>query len=251
MTSGSQRGTPGQPGQGDPGPVSPPPGGYPSEGAAQPGNQAQPDYQGQGQPGYQGQQAEYQGQPGGYPPGGGYAQPAFGGPLGVRRGSPVPVFDTRVTFRRIVQFVIDHILAGIVPAIIYGVIAGGRHGLLAALGVILAVAAWIVIMVWYWVLRPYGHGGQTFGMKLMGLRIVSKDGDRANRPQLVIRWIMLIIDTLFVGLVGLITMLCSRYRQRLGDHLARTLVVRSSWQADLGVQAMGEQAQAPIPGRTQ
>jgi uncharacterized RDD family membrane protein YckC len=43
--------------------------------------------------------------------------------------------------------------------------------------------------------------------------------------QLFIRGIFLILDTLFFGLVGLITMLCSRFRQRIGDHAAGTVVV--------------------------
>jgi uncharacterized RDD family membrane protein YckC len=49
--------------------------------------------------------------------------------------------------------------------------------------------------------------------------------------QLFIRGVLLIIDTLFWGLVGLITILCSRYRQRVGDHAAKTLVVRARTQA--------------------
>jgi hypothetical protein len=48
--------------------------------------------------------------------------------------------------------------------------------------------------------------------------------------QLFIRWICLIFDAIpytwpFTGLVGFIVILCSRDRQRIGDHLARTLVI--------------------------
>jgi len=43
--------------------------------------------------------------------------------------------------------------------------------------------------------------------------------------QLLVRAVFLIVDTLFFGLVGLITMVCSRYRQRVGDHVAGTLVI--------------------------
>jgi len=85
-------------------------------------------------------------------------------------------------------------------------------------------AAWYF---WYWVYRPYRAGGQSFGMQLLGLRIISKDGGRATMGQLFIRGILLIVDTLIWGLVGLITILCSRYRQRVGDHAAKTLVVRA------------------------
>jgi uncharacterized RDD family membrane protein YckC len=75
------------------------------------------------------------------------------------------------------------------------------------------------------VVRPRDHGGQTFGMQLLGLRVISKTGGPASMSQLLVRGILLIVDTLFFGLVGLITMVCSRYRQRVGDHAAGTLVV--------------------------
>jgi uncharacterized RDD family membrane protein YckC len=88
----------------------------------------------------------------------------------------------------------------------------------------------VVIGLWYWVIRPYSHNGQTFAMKWFGLRVISKNGGPATSTQLFIRWIGLIFDSApwmwpFVGLLGLIVMLCSRYRQRIGDHMARTLVV--------------------------
>jgi hypothetical protein len=50
---------------------------------------------------------------------------------------------------------------------------------------------------------------------------------------LFVRWICLLFDSApwmwpFTGLLGLIVMLCSRHRQRIGDHLARTLVIRTA-----------------------
>jgi uncharacterized RDD family membrane protein YckC len=82
--------------------------------------------------------------------------------------------------------------------------------------------------------RPRSNGGQTFGMQLIGLRVVSKDGGQARTSQLFIRGILLIVDTLFFGLVGFLTIVCSRYRQRVGDHAAGTLVVPEDY---------------PVPGR--
>ena len=85
---------------------------------------------------------------------------------------------------------------------------------------------------------------------MAGPAVISKDGDRANKTQLVIRWILLIIDTLFICLVGLITMLFSHYRQRVGDHAAKTLVVRSHWQMGQGERAAAGAARARVPGHT-
>ncbi len=133
---------------------------------------------------------------------------------------------TRVVGRRVVQYIIDIILASIIPAILSIVLERG-HGTRLTIGTLVAVVLSIVVYVWYWVIRPSRHGGQTFGMQMLGLAVVSKRGGPASMGQLAGRWILLIIDNLFVGLVGLITMLVSRQHQRVGDHAAGTLVVRS------------------------
>jgi len=98
------------------------------------------------------------------------------------------------------------------------------------IGGLLYVVLFVLIGVWYWVIRPHSRSGQTFAMKWLGLRVISKDGGPATATQLFVRWIALLFDAApwmwpITGLVGLIVMLCSRYRQRIGDHLARTLVI--------------------------
>lgn len=135
---------------------------------------------------------------------------------------------TKVTGRRIVQYIIDYILAGIVPGLAYwlfGTSAGAINGARWVIATVIALAAYFA----YWVAIPYAMDGQTFGMKLLRLRVLSKEGGRASILQLFVRGIFLIIDTLFFGLVGLITMLLSKYRQRVGDHAARTVVVSANY----------------------
>jgi uncharacterized RDD family membrane protein YckC len=147
--------------------------------------------------------------------------------------SPVPAEVTRVTGRRVIQYILDGILSSIVPSVLYWALDRG-HGGLHVLGVTAAAVLSILCYVWYWVLRPHHANGQTFGMGLLGIRIISKDGGPAGYAQLVIRWLVLILDDLFAGLVGLFVILLSRHRQRIGDHLARTLVVRAGWQGAAG-----------------
>lgn len=88
----------------------------------------------------------------------------------------------------------------------------------------------MLIGLLYWVVFVHRQNGQTLGMKLLHLRVISKGGGPANMAQLTIRWICLIFDAIpytwpFTGLLGFIVILCSRDRQRIGDHLARTLVI--------------------------
>ncbi len=131
---------------------------------------------------------------------------------------------TRVTGRRVIQYIVDYVLSGIIPGLAYWLL---DRGALHWFGWLIATVISIAVYYWYWVVRPHGHGGQTFGMQLFGVRVISKDGGPASTVQFFIRGILLIVDTIFFGLVGLITMLCSRYRQRVGDHAAGTVVVEA------------------------
>ncbi len=141
-----------------------------------------------------------------------------------QRSMIVTESETRVTGRRVIQYIVDHILAGIIPGIAYWIFDSevkGLNGLGWLVATVIAAAAYFA----YWVLVPYRQNGQSFGMMLFRLHVLSKDGTRASMMQLFIRGIFLILDTIFFGLVGLITMLCSRFRQRIGDHAAGTVVV--------------------------
>lgn len=170
---------------------------------------------------------------GGLPPGGrpqgGYPGDAYGSHWAGQSGweSPVDRHETQVVGRRVVQYVIDYVLVGIIPGIAYWLFDRGG-GFLHGFGWTVATLIALVVYLWYWVIRPHRRHGQTFGMQLLGLRVISKSGGPASMLQLLVRGILLVVDTFFFGLVGLITMMGSRYHQRVGDHMARTLVVGAS-----------------------
>ncbi len=159
--------------------------------------------------------------------------------------SPVATEATRVTGRRVVQYIVDVILASIIPGILEFALVRGVGGL-HVLGVILATVLSVAWYVWYWIFRPHSANGQTFGMQLLGIKVISKDGQPASLVQYLLRWIFLIVDTLVLGLVGLITMLASHQRQRVGDHVAKTLVIRKDEQpAPAGWDETGAGAASP------
>ncbi|HTR90665.1 MAG TPA: RDD family protein [Trebonia sp.] len=165
---------------------------------------------------------------GGY--GGDAAYPAYLGGM----APPVMRAETRVTGRRVVQYLIDAFLVGLIPSLISIPFDRSDSTFIHVLGGIVAFAVFVLIGFLYWVLLTKRQDGQTLGMKLLGLRVISKGGGPASTAQLTIRWVCLIVDAIpytwpFTGLVGFIVILCSRDRQRIGDHLARTLVVRSDF----------------------
>jgi uncharacterized RDD family membrane protein YckC len=216
-----------------------------SQQSARPGDQSNPGTQQGTLPGQQdyrqmpggsvpGQQGGYQGQQGqqAAPPQGEQPEQPPGQEYGRRpgSGSPVNEAETRVTGRRVVQYLIDSFLVSLIPSLVSIPFDNSSRTSLHIIGGIIAFALFVLIGIWYWVIRPHSHNGQTFGMKLLGLRVISKDGGPANMTQLFIRWICLIFDAIpytwpFTGLVGFIVILCSRHRQRIGDHLGRTLVI--------------------------
>ena len=138
--------------------------------------------------------------------------------------------ETRVTGRRVVQYLVDAFLVWLIPALVSIPFDASNSTFLHVLGGIIAFVLFVVIGLVYWVIMPQRQEGQTLGMKLLGLRVISKSGGPANMAQLFIRWICLIFDAIpygwpFTGLVGFIVILFSKDRQRIGDHLARTLVI--------------------------
>jgi uncharacterized RDD family membrane protein YckC len=173
----------------------------------------------------------------GAPSGSGPVQPQSGGIAGNQQRSrpgrhraPVNEAETRVTWRRIFQYWVDAFLVSIVPYLVGIPFDYSNRTSLHIIGGIVMFVLFLVIGFWYWVVRPHAHNGQTFAMKWFGLRVISKDGGQATTVQYFIRWISLIFDAFpwvwpLTGLLGLIVMLCSRFRQRGGDHLARTLVI--------------------------
>jgi len=161
---------------------------------------------------------------------GGYGQNR--GQWGSQPGNVSPVHrdETRVTGRRVVQYLIDSFLVSLIPSLVSIPFDRSGSTIIHIIGGLVAFVLFVLIGLWYWVIRPHRHTGQTFGMQLLGLRVISKEGGPANLAQLFIRWVCLIFDAIpytwpFTGLVGFIVILMSRNRQRIGDHLGRTLVI--------------------------
>jgi len=143
---------------------------------------------------------------------------------------------TPIIALRVVQFALDVALLALITLIPVTVLLlvlprnpdGTLGSLLIAIpAVILLLVGSVVISWWYFARRPARGSGQTVAMRLLGLQVVSRDGVPATSSQLTVRWLLLVVDAMFVGLVGLIAMILSANDQRIGDSLAETYVVRT------------------------
>lgn len=72
-----------------------------------------------------------------------------------------------------------------------------------------------------------GMTGQTFGKKVMGIRVVKLNGDPVGFRDALVRRLFDMVDLLFFGLVGILVMRRNDKKQRVGDLVAHTLVIEN------------------------
>ena len=92
--------------------------------------------------------------------------------------------ETRVTGRRVVQYLIDAFLVGLIPSLVSIPFDRSNSTFIHILGGIIAFVVFVFIGFMYWVFFTHRQEGQTLGMKLLGLRVISKGGGPANMAQL-------------------------------------------------------------------
>lgn len=84
----------------------------------------------------------------------------------------------------------------------------------------------ILWFLYHWLFE--GLFGATLGKLVMNVRVQRVDGSRIDLGKSSIRNLLRVIDAIGVYLVGFLIALLSHKRQRLGDHVADTVVVQSS-----------------------
>jgi len=97
------------------------------------------------------------------------------------------------------------------------------------LGVVLIII-FLVIFVFYDLVCELTMDGQTFGKKIMKIKVISLDGGQPTFGQYLMRWIFRVIDFGFIfgwGLVALVFVAVSKNHQRIGDMLAKTTLIKT------------------------
>lgn len=125
---------------------------------------------------------------------------------------------------RFVSILIDGIIIGIILGVIGMILGVYRHYPES-------------ILWWWWILSfiiwlayyTYLEGtrGQTIGKMVTKIKVVREDGGKIDMNQAFIRNILRIIDGLIAYLVGAILIWRSDKKQRLGDSVAKTVVVKA------------------------
>ena len=68
--------------------------------------------------------------------------------------------------------------------------------------------------------------GQSLGKRLLNIRVVKADGSTPGLSSYFLRWLLFPIDVPITGGLGLLVILLSKNRQRLGDLAAGTIVIK-------------------------
>lgn len=138
-------------------------------------------------------------------------------------------YDLASLGERIVGRIIDGLLLTVYVLLIVFVGIGA-----AGLGTFLENNFWLMILFvlpifFYDLLCETLFNGQSLGKKVMGIKVVSLDGEQPRLGQYLIRWLFRLVDFTFSGsLCALIMVAATEKRQRLGDLIAGTTLVKTT-----------------------
>jgi len=139
---------------------------------------------------------------------------------------------------RILAVIIDHIILGIVAFIIampLGVSAmtfsaAGMNPMAMAANMMSWVVFGALILIIWLLYFPYFESttGQTLGKRVMGIKVTKEDGKKLSFGDALIRTVLRIVDALpFAYIIGLIVIMVSQKKQRIGDMAVKTIVVKA------------------------
>lgn len=135
------------------------------------------------------------------------------------------LLDTLIVFAFFFAEILAFVAIGAAAA---GTSAGGGSASSAAgiwLAAIVGIIDFVVVWGYFALFEAYWHG-QTPGKRVMKIRVIKDSGRQITLFEALARNLVRVVDYLPAGyLVGLITMLCNKRSQRLGDLVAGTIVV--------------------------
>lgn len=145
--------------------------------------------------------------------------------VGQRAASIVPPEATVGVGKRFVAVLIDGMVLffiGYLIAMMTGQTTGAGFSLTGA-----PAFLWFLIVLAYYVVMEKMYGA-TVGKMALGMKVLKTDGTPLEWNDSLIRNLLRIVDALFFYLLGAILIWTSPLRQRLGDRVAKTVVVKKS-----------------------
>ncbi|HYV93156.1 MAG TPA: RDD family protein [Chitinophagales bacterium] len=134
-------------------------------------------------------------------------------------------YDLASVRDRIIAFIIDAVILSVSIALLSAVLSIIFGGL-AILGYVLTIVL-VSLFFFYSLGSEILMNGQSFGKRILGLKIVKITGKEASIQDYVIRWAFRFIDIWgSSGSIAVMMISSSNRNQRLGDLMANTAVIK-------------------------
>ncbi len=127
-------------------------------------------------------------------------------------------------FTRFLAWIVDCLLLQVAAWFVFGIVSAVAP-IMGNIGVAILVLFYFASGFAYRIGMEWRYRGQTFGKRLLNLRVVDSSGLRLRFSQIVIRNLLRIVDAMpLFYVLGGVTMLLSKRHQRLGDLAANCVV---------------------------
>ena len=124
---------------------------------------------------------------------------------------------------RFISFLIDTIVLGLLIGVVGSILGFSVVSRTAGWG--FGLLSFIIFLAYFTYLE--GSKGQTIGKMVTKIKVVGEDGGKINMNQAFTRNILRVIDGLLAYLIGAILIWRSDKKQRLGDRIAKTVVIKA------------------------
>lgn len=115
-------------------------------------------------------------------------------------------------------------------AIITFVIMGAVSMATSGTGAMIVLFVFVAIFAFYDLVCEITMDGQTFGKKVLKIKVISIDGAQPTLGQYIFRWLFRMIDFGFPfgwGVIALVSVAVTEKHQRLGDILGKTTLIKT------------------------
>lgn len=124
---------------------------------------------------------------------------------------------------RFISFLIDTIILGVLIGVVGSILGFNVASQTAGWG--FGLLSFIIFLAYFTYLE--GSKGQTIGKMVTKIKVVGENGTAIDMSQAFTRNILRVIDGLLAYLIGAILIWRSDKKQRLGDRIAKTVVIKA------------------------
>lgn len=169
--------------------------------------------------------------------------------LSIKTTQNIPLFFTPASFsERLLAFLIDFMIQSGYLILVFVFLEldeiyhySDQWSLIAVIALLSAPATL------YPVVCEMFMSGQTFGKKVMQIRVIKIDGYQASFGDYIIRWLFALVEVYTIGGIALVSMLTSKYTQRLGDFASGTAVITEKNKTHISHSILMEVEQEYVP----